>query len=86
VTGVLVEASGTLQGEEIYRLALSGAAPDYGVGGYEIALSDSPIESNGEVWVQLLDQANLPLTDKIYLQTFDSCDSNLIRINFVQSP
>ena len=86
VTGVLVEASGNLQGEEIYRLALSGAAPDYGVGGYEIALNDSPVESDGEVWIQLLDQANLPLTEKIYLQTYDSCDSNLIRINFVQSP
>lgn len=85
VTGILVEASGTLEGTEIYRLALSGAAPDYGTAGYEIALNDSPVESNDEVWIQLLDQANLPLSDKIYLQTYDSCDSNLIRINFVQS-
>lgn len=85
VTGVLVEASGTLGGEEVYRLALSGGALNYGAAGYEIALNDAPVESNGEVWIQLLDQANLPLTDKIYLQTYDSCDSNLIRINFVQS-
>ena len=85
VTGVLVEASGMLGGVEVYRLALSGAAPDYGDGGYEISLSDTPIESNGEAWIQLLDQANLPLSEKIYLQTYDSCDSNLIRIDFVQS-
>ena len=86
VPGILIEAGGTLGGIEISRLTLSGTAPDYGGAGYEIPLYDSPIESNGEVWIQLLDQANLPLTDKIYLQTFDSCDSNLILYNFIQNP
>ncbi len=86
VPGILVEAGGSLGGVEISRLTLSGTAPSYGAAGYELPLYDSPIESNGEVWIQLLDQANLPLTEKIYLQTFDSCDSNLILIYFVQNP
>jgi hypothetical protein len=85
VPGVLVEAKGSLGGIEISRLTLSGSAPDYGEAGYELPLNNSPVESNGEVWIQLLDQANLPLSDKIYLQTYDSCDSNLIRIIFVQA-
>ena len=66
------------------RRTLSGMAPDYGEGGYELTISDSPAASNGELWIQLLDQANLPLSEKIYFQTFDSCDSNLVMINFVQ--
>jgi hypothetical protein len=85
VTGILIEAGGSLGEVEISRLSLSGTAPNYGEAGYELPLYDSPFESNGEVWIQLLDQANLPLTEKVYLQTFDSCDSNLIRINFVQN-
>ena len=85
VPGVLIEAKGSLGGVEVSRLTLSGSAPDYGVAGYELPLINSSIESDSEVWIQLLDQANLPLSEKIYLRTFDSCDSNLIRINFVQA-
>jgi hypothetical protein len=85
VSGILVEAGGTLSGVEISGITLSGMAPDYGEGGYELILGDSPAASNGEIWIQLLDQANLPLSDKTYFQTFDSCDSNLIKINFVQT-
>jgi hypothetical protein len=84
VSGILVEAGGTLADLEISGITLSGMAPDYGEGGYELSLSDSPAASNGELWIQLLDQANLPLSEKIYFQTFDSCDSNLVMINFVQ--
>ena len=84
VSGILVEAGGTLGSLEISGITLSGMAPDYGEGGYELTISDSPAASNGELWIQLLDQANLPLSEKIYFQTFDSCDSNLVMINFVQ--
>lgn len=86
VLGVLIEAGGSLGGTGVSRLTLSGTAKNYGDSGYEIPLTDSPQPSNGDVWIQLLDQANLPLTEKIYIQTFAGCESNLIRINFVQSP
>jgi hypothetical protein len=84
VSGILVEVSGTLNGQEISGLTLSGMAPAYGEGGYELTISDSPASPTDEIWVQLLDQANLPLSDKIYFQTYDSCDSNLVKVNFVQ--
>jgi hypothetical protein len=86
VLGVLIEAGGSLGGNGISRLTLSGTAKNYGEAGYELVLADSPLPSSGDVWIQLLDQANLPLTEKVYLQTFSGCDSNLIRINFIQSP
>lgn len=85
VSGILVETGGFLGGIEISGLTLTGMAPDYGEGGYEIALSDSAISSDGDIWIQLLDQANLPLSEKIYFNTFDSCDSNLVKINFKQN-
>ena len=69
---------------EISLITISGMAGEYGEGGFEIRLRDSPIASEGDVWIQLLDQASLPLTEQITFQTYDSCDSNLIRINFVQ--
>ena len=59
-------------------------ALDYGEGGYEIVLQDAPIASSDAIYIQLLDQANLPLTEKIYFDTYESCDSNLIKINFEQ--
>jgi hypothetical protein len=84
VNGILVEAGGTLGGQEITGLSLSGNAPDYGDGGYEIKISDTPTASDEEVYVQLLDQSNVPMSEKIYFKTYDSCDSNLVKINFVQ--
>jgi hypothetical protein len=84
VSGILVEVNGTLNGQEISGLTLSGMAPAYGEGGYELTISDSPSSSTDDVWVQLLDQANLPLSEQIYFQTYDSCDSNLVKVNFVQ--
>ena len=85
VPGILVEAGGSLGDIDITGLTLSGMAPNYGEGGYEITLHNTPIASEDAIWIQVLDQANLPLTEKIYFQTFDSCDSNLVRINFVQA-
>jgi len=70
---------------DVTGLTLSGMTTSYGEGGYEITLHNTPIASEDAVWIQLLDQANLPLTEKIYFQTFDSCDSNLIHINFEQA-
>ncbi len=85
VPGILIEAGGSLGDIDVTGLTLSGMAPNYGEGGFEITLHNTPIASEGAIWIQLLDQANLPLTEKIYFQTFDSCDSNLVRINFVQA-
>ena len=84
MTGILVEAGGLLGDFEVDGFTLTGMAGDYGEGGYEIILSDTPTASDGTIWIQLLDQANLPLMEKTYFQTFDSCDSNLVKINFDQ--
>ena len=63
---------------------MTGTAPEYGKGGYEFVLADQPIASTNTLWIQLLDQADLPLSDKIYFSTYDTCEQNLILINFQQ--
>jgi hypothetical protein len=63
-------------------LGLSGTAPSYGQSGFEFVLGNRPIASTQTLWIQLLDQQNMPFSDKIYLDTFEDCAKNLIMVRF----
>jgi len=84
VIGLAVELGGSLTGMDIQLLSLSGAAIQYGPGGYEFTLSDEPIASQDTLYIRLLDQAGLPFSEKVFFSTFDDCEKNLILINFNQ--
>jgi hypothetical protein len=85
VIGLFIQLGGTLQGQVFEtRLSMTGTATEYGRGGFEFVISDKPVVSNQTLWVQLLDQANLPLSDKVYFKTYEDCEKNLILINFAQ--
>ena len=87
VTGLLIRLGGEIPKVDIpsEMLSLTGAALNYGrVGYYEFTLADQPVASEQSVWVQLVDQENIPLSEKIYFDTYDTCDKNLIIINFKQ--
>jgi len=73
---------GTLNGQTIDYLSLTGTAPDYGQAGFEFKLGDMPVASSGTMWIQVLDQAGQPLTDRVYFDTKDSCDKNLVLFRF----
>lgn len=79
-----VHLGGVLGGGFLDSLTLTGTAPQYGEGGYEFTLADSVIASNGTAWIELLDQAGLPLSDKINFVTYADCERNQILINFQQ--
>jgi hypothetical protein len=84
-TGLIVQVGGSLPGQLFEsRISLTGAVTQYGQAGYEIPLADKAIDSKGTLWIQLLDNANLPFSDKIYFDTFADCQKNLIVINFQQ--
>ena len=85
VTGIVVKLQGTLIGEAIDKLTLTGSAPNYGPGGYEFELGNKPVGSSGELYIQLLDQAGKPLSDKIVFNTFADCDRSLILISFEET-
>jgi hypothetical protein len=79
-----IKLGGTLNGEAIELITISGTAPQYGQAGYEFKLSDQPVDSVQNLYVELLDQADLPLSEKYYFDTFNDCEKNLILINFKQ--
>lgn len=56
-------------------------------GRYEFTIADHPIASKGTLWVQLLDQSGLiPMSDKIFFDTYDDCERNMVIVNFRQKP
>jgi hypothetical protein len=82
--GLFVQLGGTLNDEPVEMLGMLGMVSTYGPGSYEFVLGDTPIESTQLLWVQMFDQAMLPLSEQIYFDTFADCDKNLILINFNQ--
>jgi hypothetical protein len=85
VSGQQVHVGGTLLGAPIDLLSLTGVTTAYGTNGfYEFTLGEKPVNSTHTLWVQLLDQSGLPMSDKIYFDTYDACDKNLIFVNFKQ--
>lgn len=82
---LVVEVGGSLGGNEILGLSLTGNAPVYGPGGYEIQVAGQPVESGGSIWIQVFDLGGNPLSNKISFDTFADCDKNLILINFVET-
>ncbi len=84
---ILIKAGGELDGkpiEEEMTMPLADSDIDlaYGPGGYELTLSFSPVDTESTAWVQLFSMGGDPLSEKIYLTTFDDCQKNLILMNF----
>lgn len=84
ITGLRVQLYGFLKGQPREVTSLTGTVTRYGDAGYEFTLADKPVQSYNTMWIQLLDQAGMALSDKVYFETFDTCDKNLIIINFKQ--
>jgi hypothetical protein len=85
ISGQQVRIQGTLGGTPIDMLSLTGLTDAYGsVGFYEFNLGDKPIVSKGTLSVQLLDQAGIAMSDKVYFDTNDNCQQNLVFVNFKQ--
>ena len=83
--GLIIELGGTLQGLAVAGLAVSGTAQSYGLSGYELPIADGPIASSKTLYIQVRDQAGVPVSDKIFFDTFDDCAKNLILITFYQT-
>jgi hypothetical protein len=76
---------GELEGLTPFDLfALTGSSTELGPGGFLFEISDHPITSQENMWIQLDDGAGKPLSEAIYLDTSESCTENLILVNFRQ--
>lgn len=82
IIGIVVRLGGTYDGKTVELTTVSGISPEYGKSGFEFVLSDTPINSRDKLYVQLLDQAGLPLSEKISIDTFSDCKKNLVLVRF----
>lgn len=62
--------------------ATSGSSLAYGLGGYEIILANQPEDTAGTYWVQVLNQNGEPLSERVFFDTVNDCEHNLVLVNF----
>lgn len=87
ITGLRVQISGTLNGEAVDKLGLTGAASQYGSGAYyEIQLANAPVASENTLSIVLLNEAGETISSPTAFSTSGECSQNLILINFKQQP
>lgn len=87
LTGVRVQVAGTLNGEAVDKLGLTGAATQYGAGAYyEIQLGNAPLASENTLQIMLLNENGEPLSGPVAFSTRGECNQNLTLINFKQIP
>lgn len=82
IIGIVVRLAGSYDGRAVELTTISGISPEYGKSGFEFVLGDTPIDSNDRIYVQLLDQAGLPLSEEIYIDTSSDCKENLVLVRF----
>lgn len=80
---IVVIASGELGGETFELLGMTGAANQYGPGGYEIQLAQRLIPSSRTVAITLFDLAGNRLSEAVAIDTFDDSARATIIVNFV---
>lgn len=80
--GILVQVSGTLGGEKLEMISMSGTVLTYGDAGYEIFLSNNPTTSQGSLSIRLIDENGKPLSEQIKIDTSSACRQNLTVVNF----
>jgi hypothetical protein len=79
---MVIRLVGTYNRKTITVTTVSGISTDYGKSGFEFVLGSVPVSSKGDLYLQLLDQAGLPLSDNVYLDTFNDCKKNLVLVRF----
>jgi hypothetical protein len=84
MVGITVMLGGNMKGKTLYQLSLTGTSLQFGQAGYEFLVAEQPANTNGSVWVQLFDQALIPLSGRVPIDTNEDCKQNLILINFKQ--
>ena len=82
VVGTVVVLRGTLNGNTVEQQTVTGINKEYGQSGYEFVLGNAPVESRGTLYVQLVDLQNIPMSDKVFLNTSADCTKNLVLVRF----
>lgn len=85
IVGTLVRLGGVYDGRTLEMTTLTGGAQAwYGASGFEFVLGQKPLNTTATLYVQLIDQALQPISDRVVINTYDTCDKNLTLVNFKQ--
>ena len=82
IGGTVVVLRGTLNGSTIEQQTVSGINKEYGPSGFEFVLGTTPVASNDTLYVQLVDQQSIPLSDPVQIDTSTDCSKNLVMVRF----
>lgn len=81
-----IRLTGFYNEKSVNQQTVSGMFPANGKSGYEFLLGPVPISSKGLLHLQLFDQAGLPLSDSISIDTFNDCSKNLALVRLKKKP
>jgi hypothetical protein len=81
-----VDAGGSLGGITIDPdPSDSGSHPEFSASGWQIKISDTLIDSTSSVYVALYQVgSDDPVSDLVFVDTFNDCEKNMIMVNFTQ--
>lgn len=82
VIGMVVFLRGFLDGKSVDLTTVSGINKEYGQSGYEFVLGNAPVASNKTLYVQLIDQSGIPLSNQVQIVTSADCSKNLVIVRF----
>ena len=80
VRSQFIHMGGSVEGQLINLLTITGSAPSYGLAGYEFTIANRLVATNDTLWIQLEDVQGLPMSDRIYFDTIADCNQNLVII------
>ena len=80
IIGIHIQIGG-FENNEI-REGLSGQFPAYGESGFEITIARPVQTFPNPLWIQLLNDHEIPISEKIYFKPSNQCEKSLILMNF----
>jgi hypothetical protein len=83
VSGIVVVVDGAFADKAFEQIGLTGKAPAYGDGGFELVLSNQDTASTSPFTITLFDVGGKALSDPFSFSSVADCKKNLILVNFV---
>lgn len=80
---LVVELGGTIAGEPVSGITLTGTATQWGPSGYEFILGAEPVASHGTLWIQFYDLEGTGVSPRVLFNTYEDCEQNAILINMI---
>ena len=85
ITRMVVRVEGFLGNQSLDALGMTSLATAYGPGGYEIELSDEPLNSSSTLSIALFNLEGERISEYVPFNTYADCSKNLILINFQET-